>query len=52
MSTITIVLLISVFGIFLCLNPVRRRPQHVIRRKELARERDKMPANKWNAGKV
>ena len=47
MSLITIILLGSTFGIILCLNPIRRRPEHVILRKQLAREREK-----WNAGKV
>ncbi len=52
MSTISIIMLSSVLGIFLCLNPIRRRPHHVNRRKVLEQERKKMPGNKWNAGKV
>jgi UPF0716 family protein affecting phage T7 exclusion len=52
MSTISIILLSSILGIFLCLNPIRRRPYHVSRRKEQAKERGRMPANKWSAGKV
>lgn len=52
MSTVAIILLSSILGIFLCLNPIRRSPHHVNRRKELEQKRKKMPANKWNAGKV
>lgn len=52
MSTISIILIISISGIFLCLNPIRRQPHHVSRRKTQAKKREKMPANKWSAGKV
>jgi hypothetical protein len=52
MSTIGIILLSSIVGIFLCLNPVRRSPHHVNRRKEQELKRKKGPANRWNAGKV
>lgn len=52
MSLINMILLGSTLGIVLCLNPFRRRPQHVVLRRQLARERERMPAHKWSSGKV
>jgi hypothetical protein len=53
MSLITVVFLGSTLGILLCLNPFRRRPQHVIIRQEQALKREKMKAQKYSsAGRV
>ena len=51
MTAINIILLGSSLGLLLCINPIRRRPHHVRRRKAQLRAQAHQPINKWNAGR-